>query len=154
MLGTTRIKETTKTKDFVSASSGMDESVCTEDAFARFVSLENTYQLEPYKRFGVRAATLILEDVLTSYLQEEKYEAQRAAELSLTMCTVIKERVKELRIPRFKIVVLVYISQPKNQGMQISSRCLWDATTDTFISHSFRNSSLLAVGSIYAVYYE
>uniref|UniRef100_A0A8C6LLW9 Tctex1 domain containing 1 n=1 Tax=Nothobranchius furzeri TaxID=105023 RepID=A0A8C6LLW9_NOTFU len=67
---------------------------------------------------------------------------------------IFSQRVKELRIPRFKIVVLVYISQPKDQGMQISSRCLWDATTDTFTSHSFRNSSLLAVGSIYAVYHE
>lgn len=57
-------------------------------------------------------------------------------------------------IPRYKIVVLVHIGQLCDQSMQISSRCLWDSTNDTFATYSFKNSSLFGVGTVYAVYYE
>lgn len=67
---------------------------------------------------------------------------------------MIRERVKALKTPRYKIVVLVTIGQLNGQNMQICSRCLWDATNDTFASYSFKNSSLFGVASVYAVYFE
>lgn len=67
---------------------------------------------------------------------------------------VIRARVKDLMIPRYKIVVLVHIGQLTGQSMQISSRCLWDASNDTFASYSFKNSSLFGVATVYAVYFE
>lgn len=67
---------------------------------------------------------------------------------------VIRARVKDLMIPRYKIVVLVHIGQLTGQSMQISSRCLWDAANDTFASYSFKNSSLFGVATVYAVYFE
>lgn len=67
---------------------------------------------------------------------------------------VIRARVKELMIPRYKIVILVHIGQLTGQSMQISSRCLWDTSNDTFASHFFKNSSLFGVASVYAVYFE
>lgn len=70
------------------------------------------------------------------------------------VCQVIRARVKDLMIPRYKIVVLVHIGQLCDQSMQISSRCLWDSTNDTFATYSFKNSSLFGVGTVYAVYYE
>lgn len=67
---------------------------------------------------------------------------------------VIRARVKDLMIPRYKIVVLVHIGQLTGQSMQISSRCLWDASNDTFASYSFKNSSLYGVATVFAVYFE
>lgn len=67
---------------------------------------------------------------------------------------VIRACLKDLLIPRYKIVVLVHIGQLTGQSMQISSRCLWEASIDTFASYSFKNSSLFGVASVYAVYYE
>lgn len=67
---------------------------------------------------------------------------------------VIRARVKELMIPRYKVVVLVHIGQLTGQSMKITSRCLWDASTDTFASYSFKNSSLCGVGTVFAVYLE
>lgn len=57
-------------------------------------------------------------------------------------------------IPRYKIVVLVHIGQLTGQSMQISSRCLWDASNDNFASYSFKNSSLYGVATVFAVYFE
>jgi len=67
---------------------------------------------------------------------------------------VIKARVKDLVLPRYKIVVVTHIGQLSGQGMQISSRCLWDPATDTFSSYVFKNTSLFALAVVYAVYFE
>lgn len=137
----------------------------------------------PYKRFPVPAVTDILKDVLTSYLQEEKYEVEWSQKMTKTISEVnksvklipalnmmeflfcqfhsldcpsqvIRARVKDLMIPRYKIVVLVHIGELAGQSMQISSRCLWDASNDTFVSYNFKNSSLFGVANVYAVYFE
>uniref|UniRef100_A0A3Q2ZT38 Dynein light chain Tctex-type family member 5 n=1 Tax=Kryptolebias marmoratus TaxID=37003 RepID=A0A3Q2ZT38_KRYMA len=108
----------------------------------------------PTKRFPVSDATAILREALSSFLKEERYEVQRARELSLTLSAVIRERVKALRTPRYKLVVLVTVGQLNGQGLEIGSRCLWDVTHDTFASYSFKNSSLFGVASVFAVYFE
>lgn len=67
---------------------------------------------------------------------------------------VIKARVKDLKIPRYKIVVVTHIGQLNEQSMQIGSRCLWDPASDTFSSYVFKNTSLFALANVYAVYFE
>ncbi|XP_077471990.1 dynein light chain Tctex-type 5-A-like isoform X1 [Stigmatopora argus] len=138
-----------KTKDSLSNVSCIEEH---HDALV--VTLENTYQMGPRKRFPTPAILAILKDVLPSYLEEEKYEVEWSRQMSKTLCEVIRARMKELMIRRYKIVVLVHIGQLAGQSMQISSRCLWDPATDTFASWSFKNTSLYCVASVYAVYFE
>ncbi|XP_047446025.1 dynein light chain Tctex-type 5 [Mugil cephalus] len=151
----TRGKDPTgRTKDSISTVSCIDELGHQDDNTRITITMENTYQMEPYQRFPVPAVTDILKDVLTSYLQEEKYEVEWSQKMTKTICEVIRARVKDLMIPRYKIVVLVHIGQLTGQSMQISSRCLWDASNDTFASYSFKNSSLYGVATVYAVYFE
>ncbi|MBN3302226.1 TC1DA protein, partial [Amia calva] len=116
--------------------------------------MENTFQTAPAKRFPVATVNNILKDVLTSYLQEERYEAELCRQMTKTISEVIKARVKDLMIPRYKIIVLISIGQLNEQNMRVGSRCLWDPTNDTFSSYSFRNDSLFAVANVYAVYFE
>lgn len=149
-----KAKETVgKTKDSVSTVSYIDEPGHHEDTRPA-IQIENTYQTGPYRRFPVFAVNDILKDVLASYLQEEKYEAELCRQMTKTISEVVKARVKELMVPRYKIIVLVSIGQLNDQNMRISSRCLWDASNDTFSSHTFKNSSLFAVANIYTVYFE
>ncbi|XP_037828924.1 tctex1 domain-containing protein 1-B-like isoform X2 [Kryptolebias marmoratus] len=146
-------KETTgKMKKSEGTALSLDEH--NEDFALKAVPEENTYQLGPTKRFPVSDATAILREALSSFLKEERYEVQRARELSLTLSAVIRERVKALRTPRYKLVVLVTVGQLNGQGLEIGSRCLWDVTHDTFASYSFKNSSLFGVASVFAVYFE
>ncbi|XP_037642562.1 tctex1 domain-containing protein 1 isoform X1 [Sebastes umbrosus] len=150
-----RGKETTgRTRDSVSTGMYMDELAHHDDNARMAITMENTYQMEPYKRIPVPAVTDILKDVLTNYLQEEKYEVEWSQQMTKTICEVIRARVKDLMIPRYKIVVLVHIGQLTGQSMQISSRCLWDASNDTSATYSFKNSSLYGVATVYAVYFE
>ncbi|XP_048845659.1 dynein light chain Tctex-type 5 isoform X1 [Brienomyrus brachyistius] len=150
-----KAKETAgKTKDSISTVSYIDEPGQHDDSQRHAVQMENTYQLGPAKRFPAMAVNNILKDVLTSYLQEEKYEAELCRQMTKTISEVIKARVKELMIPRYKIIVLISIGQLCEQNMRFGSRSLWDASSDTFSSYTFKNSSLFAVANVYAVYFE
>ena len=51
---------------------------------------ENTYQLDPTKKFPQREVKTILKDVLDSYLAEEKYEPELCKQMSKTLSEVSK----------------------------------------------------------------
>ncbi|XP_009987550.1 PREDICTED: tctex1 domain-containing protein 1, partial [Tauraco erythrolophus] len=108
----------------------------------------------PLKRFPVAEVDDILKDVVGSYLREQPYEPGRCREMAKDIAEVIKARVKDLMIPRYKIVVVTHIGQLNEQSMQVGSRCLWDPARDTFASYVFKNTSLFALANVYAVYFE
>ncbi|XP_037260270.1 tctex1 domain-containing protein 1 [Falco rusticolus] len=108
----------------------------------------------PSERFPVAAVDGILKDVVGSYLREQPYEPARCRDMVEDMAEVIKTRLKDLMIPRYKIVVVTHIGQLNEQSMQIGSRCLWDPVSDTFSSYVFKNASLFALANVYAVYFE
>ncbi|XP_041914199.1 dynein light chain Tctex-type 5 [Alosa sapidissima] len=150
-----KAKETTgKTKDSISTVSYIDDPGHHDDNPRPAVQMENTYQLSPTRRFPVMTVNDILKDVLASYLQEEKYEAELCRQMTKTISEVVKARVKDLMIPRYKIIVLISIGQLSDQNMRMGSRCLWDVVNDTFSSHTFKNSSLFAIANVYGVYSE
>ncbi|KAL4236579.1 Tctex1 domain-containing protein 1 [Mactra antiquata] len=125
-----------------------------DDHYKPPVKCENTYQLEPKKKFPAGKVKHIIRDVLESYLAEERYEPELCRQMSKTISEVIKARVKDMMIPRFKVICLVHIGQLSSQGLRIGSRCLWDDKADTFSTSEFRNKSIFAIGSVYGVYYE
>ncbi|KAM6167136.1 dynein light chain Tctex-type 5 [Erethizon dorsatum] len=143
-----------RSKDSVSTVSYVDEPSQRDEISRLTVRVENTYQLGPTKHFPVATVNHILKDVLTNYLLEEKYEPELCRQMTKTVSEVIKAQVKELMIPRYKIIVVTHIGQLKNQSLFIGSRCLWDLKSDTVSSYIFRNSSLFALANVYAIYFE
>ena len=116
--------------------------------------LENTYQLEPERMFPSCLGNRLIKEVLESKLTEEKYDAKKSPSLACEISDVIRAKIKELNVPRYKIAVLVHLGQKYDQGMVIGSRSLWTSKHDTFCSASYTNRSLYAVGTVYACYYE
>ncbi|XP_045055489.1 dynein light chain Tctex-type 5 isoform X1 [Desmodus rotundus] len=141
-------------KDSVSTVSYMDDPSQRDVTSRLTVQMENTYQLGPTKHFPVAIVNHILKDVLTNYLQEEQYEPELCRQMTKTISEVIKAQVKDLTIPRYKLIVIVYIGQLSGQSILIGSRCLWNPKSDNFASYVFRNSSLFALANVYAVYFE
>ncbi|XP_037357179.1 dynein light chain Tctex-type 5 [Talpa occidentalis] len=142
------------TKNSVSTLSYMDEPNQSDEAPLLPVRMENTYQLGPTKHFPVVTVNHILKDVLTHYLQDEQYEPEFCRQMTKTISEVIKAQVKDLVIPRYKLIVIVHIGQLSGQSILIGSRCLWDPKSDNISSYIFRNSSLFALANVYAVYFE
>lgn len=74
-----------------------------------------------------------------------------------TLSKGIADKIKEqcitmMNIPRYKIIVQVTIGQMKDQGVKITSRCLWDTTTDNYATVSFRNQHNWASAIVFAMY--
>ncbi|CAH1776088.1 unnamed protein product [Owenia fusiformis] len=118
------------------------------------VKMEPTYQMEPAKKFPTGSVQTIISDVLSNYLQEEKYEPEMCRQMTKTISEVVKARVKDLMVPRYKVICVIHIGQKGEQGIRVGSRCLWDSGYDTFATSEFRNNSLFAIGTVYAVYHE
>ena len=66
-------------------------------------------------------------------------------ELSKDIADKIKEKCKStMDLPRYKIVVQVTIGQMRDQGVRITSRSLWDTTTDNYATVSYQNQNIWA----------
>ena len=91
---------------------------------------------------------------MQSFLDGELYDAPKCAQLSKQIADVIKARVKELEMKRHKLMCAVVIAQCGGQAIHHVSRCLWDPDADGQASATFKNNSLIASATVFAVYYE
>ncbi len=107
------------------------------------------------RRFGAGKVTAIIKTTLQKILNGRKYETEKVPELITSISNEILAEVKsmcflkmathlflELGYDRYKIVVQVDIGEFKGQGIKLASRCVWDTTTDTWASGSFKNVRL------------
>lgn len=126
---------------------------------------EPTYLLEPSEseRFYPSRAKSIALDVLTTEISNAKIDdkfiedwsefSDDMEDLGKKVADHIKNRIREeMNIPRYKIVVQVSIGQRKNQGVCITSRCLWNTATDNFASAEFKNEYIWSNALIFGLY--
>jgi hypothetical protein len=74
-------------------------------------------------------------------------------DLSKDLCDKIKARcLQELTIPRYKVVVQVTIGQRKDQGVRVTSRCLWDTSTDNYACANYQNEHLWVNALVFGMY--
>ena len=120
------------------------------------VKLENTFQLGPQtgSLFSPDKVKDVIAEVLEEHLGDTKYNPYHCKTLSKDISTDIKNRVKNLKFDRYKIVCNVIIGESKDQGLQMASRTLWQHTTDNWASASYNNSSLFAMAIVHGVYFE
>ena len=64
----------------------------------------------------------------------------------------IRDKIKDLQLPKYKVFVHVVIGEIKGQGLQMSQRCFWDNETDNFVSENIKNETLFAVATAYGIY--
>lgn len=130
--------------------------VYSNDASLRRHALENSFRLTPTdeERFCSSRVDKVLEEFLANFLEGEQYDAQKCSQMALQMSNIIKELVKKMDFRRHKLSCHVIVGQKLGQGMQISSRCLWDSKQDGSASAVFCNGSLFAIATVYAIFYE
>jgi hypothetical protein len=117
---------------------------------------EPTYAMKPAlnERFLPANVEQIIKTCMEKKLRKQKFEDQVCKVLAVELCSEIKEKVKELNIPRYKVVLQSVIGEVKGQGAHIASRCLWDTETDNYASFSMRNSSLFCTVMVFGCYLE
>lgn len=120
------------------------------------VQTENSYRLEPLKGTEFKPANVkrVVTNVLEQYLEGIQYNAALSAKLSTQLATVIRDRVKHMGFPRHKVVSHVIIGQDSDQALELASRCVWDAHTDSVATVTFKSKDLFAVAIVHGIYFE
>jgi hypothetical protein len=117
---------------------------------------ENTYKMVPDvgKTFMAMRAQNLMAETLHKFLDGVKYDPRRCAILIKVIAENIKQQIRDMNIPRFKVICHVVIGQSGGQGLEIGSRALWDDRYDNHATATFDSSSIFAAATVYAVYYE
>ncbi|KAH3698985.1 dynein light chain Tctex-type 5-like [Dreissena polymorpha] len=120
------------------------------------IKYENTYKTEPDKTFPIYEAKKIAYEVLQSELKGREYDKDECSRASRNISDRIKQQVKALGHPRFKIVCIVTIGQFKasNPSLSFTSRFIWNDKVDNFAEATFKSRDLFGVALVYAVYAE
>ena len=104
------------------------------------------------KPFSTGAAKRVIRDAMEAMLDGKQYDKEACKQLTTTLAEVIKKRVKELGHSRYKLVTNVAIGQAHDSSVAFASRCVWNESFDSFAEYTYKNSSLFAVGLVYALY--
>jgi len=112
------------------------------------------YQIRPpYSDiFKPREVKAIMKEVMESILQDQVYDTDTSSRLSKEVATSIKNRLKEIKLGRYKFLVQVMIGEQKGAGIRIGARCLWDQQTDKLAQETYQNASLFCVAVAFGVY--
>ena len=117
-------------------------------------AFENTYKLEPDRRFDVKKAKEIVDTILDENFEDVVYDPVGMGSQCKKVSQMIKNGLKNMKFQRYKFVCSVTIGQSKNQGIRMASRYLWDAKRDTWLNATYSNHSLFVVATVFAMYYE
>jgi hypothetical protein len=69
---------------------------------------QNTYKSSPDNGFPIKEVEKIIRQVLEENLLKGKYDLYNSREQSKTISQIIKDKVKELKVLRYKLVVVVH----------------------------------------------
>eukprot|EP00899_Mesostigma_viride_P028993 jgi/Mesvir1/9279/Mv06186-RA.1 len=117
---------------------------------------ENTYIMQPLEgqKFQRTAVEKIIHNTIRTRLEGSSYDPVRSAQVAKELSDMVKEKVKNMGYPRYKLVVQVTVGEKKGQGLRLASRCLWDTATDNFASAYYENESVYCVCVVFGVYFE
>ncbi|XP_061164280.1 F-box only protein 8-like [Saccostrea echinata] len=115
------------------------------------VRMENTYKMTPdedstFVPWKVRNA---VKEILGEQLSSVSYDNKTASKLCCDLAQLIRNKVRNMEFPRYKIICNVIIGQCSEQGLEVASRCLWDAKTDNYSCIEYKNHSLFAIAMVH-----
>jgi hypothetical protein len=131
----------------------------SQDLLYPRIRLQNTYRMEPnenekFKPYKVEPKLYAL---LEDSLKNKKYDATRVPIWSKDLS---QELMREARLimnnasMRYKLVSHIVIGEFKGQDVRVGSRCLWDNNLDNCASVVYKNNTLYAVATVFAIYFE
>jgi hypothetical protein len=116
----------------------------------------NTYRMEPDNEYRFRPYKVqdkILE-VLIEQMKDQTYNPATVNELVKDISRNVHQLMKNIQLPRYKIIIQTIIGQKLEQLLRIASRCLWDPKTDNMISVNYESKDMFGVVNVYAVYFD
>ena len=157
MMDARRPSQSDRKQSIVESTTGRSTLIMTSAQTQRpNVKYENTYKLEPDRKFKSDEVKKKIKEVLEKELDGVKYDKDKCTGLSKTLAESIKRQVKVLGFVRYKLVVIVAIGQREEShpSLAFTSRCIWNENMDNFSEYNYKSPSLFAVGLVYAMSFD
>ncbi|RDD46239.1 Tctex1 domain-containing protein 1 [Trichoplax sp. H2] len=117
-------------------------------------SASDLYKIRSTTAFPAEDVERIIRHIVNKELDDKTYQHDYCRQQSSELAEKIKDGVKKLHLPRYRLICYVNIGQKSGQCISVTSQCLWDDNLDNYASYCFQNASLYAVCVVYAVYYQ
>ncbi|CAH0405775.1 unnamed protein product [Chilo suppressalis] len=95
-------------------------------------------------------------DIIVSTMQEQltgrQYRADQAPSWAKAIANAVRQRVQDLDMKRYKIVVQTTLLEMKGAGIKCGQRCIWDPETDDYIDDLYKNDTLFCYTIVYGIY--
>ena len=101
--------------------------------------------------YSQEAIREIISDELDGALKHSDYGSENCVDQCIAISRAVESKVKRVKGEDTKIVVVVYIGEVRDQGIEFTSQCLWNPETDTFVTSSYRNKTLFALCTVCTV---
>ncbi len=116
-------------------------------------------QLQPMKptsgtKFIRRDVERVIDAIIKDKVGDRPYVYADSMQMSKDVAQAIQQQVQELGYTRYKLVVQVFITEACNQGMRITSRCLWDPETDGFGEFTRTTEHMHVTAVVFGLYWE
>jgi len=120
------------------------------------IQYENSYRMDVGIYIDVPLIKHMISEILIDRFKDMKYSCDKSIMGGHVKkaTNAILAAVKSLQLDRYKIVTTVTIAQNNGQGIRESSRCLWSSKSDTWTDASYMNSTMVAHGTVYMIYFE
>ncbi|ROT79646.1 dynein light chain Tctex-type protein 2B [Penaeus vannamei] len=114
-----------------------------------------TFQIRPDLKDKFRSTVVreIIHSTLVEQLTGFVYNAEAGEEMTKQIADLLRNKLLELNLPRYKFLVNVVIGEQRGEGVKVGARCLWDADADSYASDVFLAETFFCSAAVFAIYF-
>ncbi|KAL3989673.1 Tctex-1 family protein [Acanthocheilonema viteae] len=105
------------------------------------------------EKFRATVGRRILEEVLNECLGGHIFESKNAEQLSNSIASIIRNRLKGLNLPKYKYIIQAILGEECGQKVRAHAACMWDSDTDSMAHYVYSNDHLFCEATIFAVFH-
>ena len=121
-------------------------------------NLRNQQMCEPKEgeKFCPSKIRELIKSGLESCLSHYEFDVEGLTAKTEEVTKSVRDSVRAgaYQLNRYKLVVQVVIGEIKNQGLKITSKCLWDTNSDNYASYTHRTETYYCTAIVFGCYNE
>ncbi|XP_022123780.2 dynein light chain Tctex-type protein 2B [Pieris rapae] len=112
------------------------------------------YEVRP--SLGEKFQAQNVREIIVSTMQEQlsgrQYRSDQAPRWAKVIANAVRQRVQELDMKRYKVIVQTTILELKGAGVKSGQRCIWDPETDDYADDLYKNDTIFCYTIVYGIY--
>lgn len=109
---------------------------------------------KPGSKFIKREVEAVLAKIISAKVANKPYVYEESLPLAKDLSADIQQAVASMGYERYKLIVQVNIIEAAQQGIRISSRCLWDPEVDNYAEYTHSTPTMHVNALCFGLYWE